>query len=125
MNSDAQTVAICQQLLFIRREEEELVQRDPYAPNEGPNHARHQALLAEEATLLAALARAQPPRTFRGIKAVSQLAMIYLDAERSPKDHRFAPNDMVEWTTLFALASAAGRLEAIPLPEHLPVYWPA
>lgn len=119
---DAQT--ICQQLLFIRREEEELVQRDPYAPEEGtPNHARHQALLAEEATLLAALARVQP-RGLQDVRALAEVAMTFLDAARSPKNHRFAPEDIVEWVTLVALSCAAGRHETITLPEHLPVYWP-
>jgi hypothetical protein len=123
MKIDAQT--ICRQLLFVHREEEALVEHDPYAPEEGtPNHARHETLLAEEAALLAALAKVQP-RTRQGVRALAEVAMTFLDAERSPKDHRFAPEDIVQWVTFVALTNAAGRPEAIPLPKDLPVYWPA
>ena len=128
MKTDARTIAVCEQLLFIHHEQEALIDLDPYAPNPdetGPNHRRYEALLAEEATLLAALAKAPAPRTLRGIKATAQVAIMLVDAERSLKDGMFAPNDMVEWTTLFALSSAAGKPEAIPRPEMLPRYWPA
>lgn len=128
MKHDARTIAVCEQLIFVHHEQKALVDLDPFAPNpdeRGPNHQRYEALLAEEATLLAALTKAPAPRTLRGIKATAQVAMMFADAERSPKDGMFVPNDLVEWTTLFALTSAAGKPEAIPRPEMLPRYWPA
>lgn len=125
MNSDAHTIEICRQLLFIEYEEAELVEYDPYAPEKGtPNYARHQTLLAERVTLLAALAKAPQPRTCKGVRALAEVAMTFLDVERSPKTNRFAPEDIYEWVTLHALTSAAGRHETIPLPEYLLDYWP-
>jgi hypothetical protein len=63
MTRDAQILAIVRQLFFIRHEEEVLLEHDPYAPNEGPNHERYKALLAERATLWRALTKASPPTT--------------------------------------------------------------
>lgn len=126
MKTDAQVIDICRHLHFIEREEAELLEHDKYAPEEhSPNCARHRVLLAERAALLAALARAQPPRTRQGVQALAEVAMIYLDAERSPEDHRFAPEDIVQWLALIGLSCAAGRHETIKLPQNLPIYWPA
>lgn len=126
MKHDSQTVAICRHLLFVEHEERDLVECDAYAPEpESPNYARHQALLAERVTLLAALAKAPQPRTCKGVRALAEVAMTFLDVERSPKTNRFAPEDIYEWVTLHALTSAAGRHEKIPLPEYLSDHWPA
>lgn len=124
MNSDAQTIAICEQLLFIQREQQALVERDPYAPEEGsPNHARHEALAAEYATLAEALTKAARPKTLKGIRMLAEVAMTL--AERTFEERLCEPGDFADWLTLFALTSAAGKPEAIPLPDTLPVYWPA
>lgn len=125
MKTDTQVIAICEQLLFIEREEAALVEHDEYAPEKGStNYVRYQALLAERSTLLAALAKAPQPRTLKGIRALAEVAMTFLDAERSPESHRFAPGDIYDWVNLHALTSAAGRREIIPLPEYLSDYWP-
>jgi hypothetical protein len=34
------------------------------------------------------------------------------------------PETFADWLRLFALTSAAKELETIPLPAHLPCYWP-
>lgn len=126
MKTDAQVIDICRHFLFIEHEEARLVERDPYAPEEGtPNHARHQALLAERAALGYALSKATPPKTLKGIRALAEVAMTLIDVQRIPATNLFAPEDFVEWVTLSALTSAAGRREAIPLPEYLSNYWPA
>lgn len=83
------------------------------------------SLLAERATLAAALATTAPPKTFKGIKALAQAAMTLVEAQRTPEDQLLHPEDIVEWMVLRALSSAAGKPEAIPLPALLPDYWPA
>lgn len=113
---------ICRQLLFIVREEQALVDLDPYAPDKGPNHERHRALLAEYAALAAALTKSAPPTTPDGTKALAQLALTY--ASRTFDGSLKRPKDFARWLTLFALTSAAGNPQAIPLPEYLPNYWP-
>ena len=126
MNTDTQVIDICRHLRFVEREEAELVEHDEYAPEEhSPNHTRHQELLAEEAMLLAALTKAAPPTTLKGIRGLAEVAMMLAEAAHTPEDKLFAPKDMVEWVTLRALTSAAGKPEAIPLPEQLPDFWPA
>lgn len=123
MKTDAQTVAICRQLLFIHKEQETLIDRDPYAPEEGsPNQARHEALAAEYATLAAALTKAAPPKTRSGIRVLAELAMTL--ADRTAAERLCEPGDFADWVSLFALTSAAGKPEAIPLPVLLPDYWP-
>jgi hypothetical protein len=124
MKIDAQTLSICKALLFIHHEEEALVEHDPYAPEEGtPNHARHQALLAEWATLAEALTKAAPPTTLKGIRVLAEFAMTL--ADRTFEERLCEPKDFADWLTLFALTSAAGKPETIPLPDYLPAYWPA
>ena len=123
MKTDAQTLAICRQLAFIHHEEEALVEHDPYAPNEGPNHERHKALLAEWATLAEALSKAAPPTTLKGIRGLAEVAMML--ADRTFEERLCEPKDFADWLTLFALTSAAGKPETIPLPDYLPAYWPA
>lgn len=126
MKTGARTLAICRQMLFIHHEQEVLVERDPDAPEVwSPNHTRYETLAAEWATLADALTKAPAPRTLQGIKALAQVAMTLTDPERSPKDGNFAPEHIVEWVTLRTLTSAAGKPEAIPLPNYLPDYWPA
>jgi hypothetical protein len=51
--------------------------------------------------------------------------MQLIDVQRIPENNLFAPEDFVEWITLHALTSAAGRRETIPLPEYLSDHWPA
>lgn len=124
MKTDAQTVAICEQLLFIQREREALVEHDPYAPEVwSPNHARHEALVAEYATLAEALTKAAAPTTRKGIRVLAELAMTL--AERNFEERLCEPGDFADWVWLFALSSAAKKPERIPLPEMLPRYWPA
>jgi len=123
MKTDAQIRDICSQLLFVHHETEVLVDHDHDAPDEGPNHERHKALLAEYATLAEALTKAAPPRTLKGIRGLAELAMTL--AVRTDEERLSDPKDFADWLWLFALTSAAGIPEAIPLPENLPVYWPA
>jgi hypothetical protein len=125
MTRDAQTLAICRQLLFIQHEQEALVEHDEYAPEaESPNHERYKALLAERATLWRALTKASPPTTKRGIQALAELAWMTFP-DRTFEERLCDPGDFATWVALFALSSAAGKPEAIPLPDYLPDYWPA
>ncbi len=122
-SSDAQTIDICRHLLFIHHEEEALVEQDPYAPDRGPNHERHKALLAEYATLAAALTKAAPPSTTEGREVLAQLAMTLVARDADGNIPR--PDDFADWVMLSALSSAAGNPETIPLPNYLPRYWAA
>lgn len=123
MRHDATTIAICDQLIFIHREQEALLQHDPDAPEVwSPNHPRHEALAGEYAELAKALTKAAPPKTLKGIWVLAELAMTLV--ERSWDEKLSAPGDFADWVTLLVLMTAAGKPEAIPLPEQLPVYWP-
>ena len=46
--------------------------RDPYAPDAGPNHARHEALEAEYEALGAKVTKATPPITLKGTRPTSR-----------------------------------------------------
>ena len=91
---DAPVIAICQQMV-------ELVGQDPYAL---------EALQA----LNASLTKTAPPTTPEGVRALAQAAMLF------PSEGNLRPESFGEWIRLSALACAAGKFDAIPLP----VCWP-
>jgi hypothetical protein len=45
--------------------------------------------------------------------------------DRTFEERLCDPGDFATWLALFALSSAAGKPEAIPLPDYLSDYWPA
>jgi len=61
--------------------------------------------------------------TPEGIRLLAEVAV--LSADRTDEESLPAPEDVAGGVTLFVLTSAARLPEAIALPTHLPVHWPA
>lgn len=126
MKHDPQTIA--RHLLYLAREEEELRNRDPDAPDENSRRRQLEAwqiefedLLAKRARLEVALTKAAAPFSPAGIQTLAQLAMT--GAERTDEGTLEAPESFDAWIRLFALTCAAKQPEPIPLPRLLPMYW--
>jgi hypothetical protein len=120
---DAEFVATCQRMLDLYHEQDQFVERDPHAPDEGPNHERHEALHEQFCALAAELPEISPPTTPEGVQALAQVSLLF-GPVRSFEGELLAPESFSEWLRLFALTVAAGKPEAIPLPRQLPCYWP-
>lgn len=119
---DACIINICEQLLFVRCEEEALVDLDPYAPNpdeKGPNRQRYEALTGEYLMLCNALSKVPRPKTLKGFRALAEVAMML--ADRTFEEKLAEPEDFAGWLWLFTLSSVAGKPEQIPLPPYWPV----
>ena len=110
---DAQTIDICQKMLANQQELDALVERDPDAPDGGPNNNRHQALLAEFAALAAELIKSATPTTHEGIRALAQAAMLFADHE----GNLCPPGSFGHLLQRFALASAAGAARRHDWPD--------
>jgi hypothetical protein len=114
-------IDICERMIAVHHDLDEVCDRDPHAPDSGPEHWWHEALLAEQAALAAALTKAAPPATPRGVRMLAELALVFAPRLR---DGTLAPESFGDWLRLFALVSAAGKPELLRLPIYLPDHWP-
>jgi len=112
-SDDAQTIGICRKILANREAQEDLVERDPDAPECGPNQERWETLLVEEVALMAELTKARLPKTPEGVQALAQAAMLFTD--RTHEGDLSSPLSFAEWIKLAALSCAARTFETIPL----------
>jgi hypothetical protein len=109
MPDDKEIMAICRQMLFVWNQVGEFGSFD-------------EAQLAEYAVLAQALTKSARPATPEGIQALATLAMTLVP--RDDDGCLLQPPEFVDWLWVFALSSAAGEPERIPLPRVLPNYWP-
>jgi hypothetical protein len=65
---DARTIDLCLQMRASQEEQAVLLDRDPHAPDAGPNHPQYEALLAEYAALANKLTKAPPPTSYRDVE---------------------------------------------------------
>lgn len=110
---DAWVTDICQQMLARHRDIEEPTDRDARAPDYGPNHERHDALWEEFDELQDQLIRAAPPTTLERIRVLAQVSMVFVFRTC---EGALRPESVGKWLRFFALTSAAGKPETIPLP---------
>lgn len=111
---DARLIAICQQMLAIRQEIDDLTDRDPDAPDRGPNQERHDALWEEFAVLRDELTDAAPPTTSEGIQALARLVMLF---PLRIYGGTLRPESFGEWLRLVVVTTVAGMGETVPLPD--------
>lgn len=111
---DARIIEICREMLAVHQEIDDLVDQDPYAPDCGPNYARHEALWEKFRALADQLTETAVPTTPDGIQALARLASLFF--VRTSEGSLQRPGCFGEWLRLLVLTSAAGKPEQIPLP---------
>ena len=113
-NPDVWVIDLCQLMLAVYQEIDDLVDRDPYAPDHGPNNERHDALWDELGVLQDQLTEVAPPTTPEGIRALAQASVLF--APRTSKG-TLIPEGYFDRLRLLVVTIVAGAPETIPLPR--------
>lgn len=104
---DAELIALCEQIVAIRAEDEALCTADPGAPDGGPNHARLQELWAEYETVEAQIFEMSDPTTAHGARAAARAALAC--APRDAEGEITAGEDLDTWLAFGCVEWLAGR----------------
>jgi hypothetical protein len=113
---DADLIALCNRLVAIRAEQEDLAIVDPLAPDDGLLSAEYHNLHGEWVNLVDRLQVAAAPTTPEGVRAAARMA--WDTAGRDRRD-RVTSSSPMDWVRLTAIAWAAGET----LLPKLPPFW--
>lgn len=83
MTADAELIALCERLVALRRQECLICTEDPLAPDEGPQHARFEAVLDEQNQMEKRIYDTPEPVSSDGCQAVARAALVGVPRDNS------------------------------------------